>query len=122
MKTRVQTTASKLNGIVPSGALSLVVAVLLALLCLQVLWAQEVTRKAISKTAPSYPELAKKMHASGKVKVEAVIAPGGSVTSAKVVGGSPVFEKCAVDAVKLWKFESAPRETKAIIVLDFTDQ
>ena len=82
---------------------------------------QEPNRKAIARTAPSYPELARRMHLSGKVKLEVVIAPGGSVKSAKLVGGSPVFEKSAIEAVKQWRFEAAEKETKAVILLEFAE-
>jgi TonB family protein len=81
--------------------------------------AQEATRRVVARTAPTFPQLARRMHLSGKVKLEAVIAPAGSVTSAKLSGGNPVFESSAVEAIKQWKFESAARETKAVIVLEF---
>jgi len=84
--------------------------------------AQEVSRKVIAKTAPTYPDLAKRMHVTGKVKLEVVITAGGSVKSAILIGGSPIFEKSAVDAVKQWKFEPAQTETKAAIVLEFEDR
>jgi TonB family protein len=82
---------------------------------------QEPNRKVTARTVPSYPELAKRMHLKGKVKVEVVIAPEGSVKSAKVVGGSPVFEKSAIEAVKQWRFEPAAKETQALILLEFTE-
>jgi len=84
-------------------------------------WAQDNSRKVIARTAPSYPELAKKMHLTGKVKVEVVISPGGSVTSAKLAGGNPVFEASALAAVKQWKFESAPSATKSAITIEFVE-
>ena len=84
--------------------------------------AQEVTRKVIAKTAPTYPELAKRMHVTGKVRLEIVITTSGAVKSARMVGGNPVFEKNALDAVKQWKFESAQTETKTVLVLEFADQ
>ena len=86
-----------------------------------VTFADNVTRKIIARTAPSYPEMAKKMHLTGKVRVEVVIAPNGSVTNARLIGGSPVFEKSAVEAVKQWRFEPADRETKGVVVLEFED-
>ena len=85
------------------------------------LWGQDVSRKVVARTAPSYPELAKRMHQVGKVKVEVVITRGGTVTSAKLVGGNPVFEKSAVEAVKQWRFEAADKETKAVILLEFAE-
>jgi len=84
--------------------------------------AQEVSRKVIAKTAPSFPELAKRMHVTGKVKLEIVITAGGTVKSARLLGGNPVFEKSAIEAVKQWRFETAPTETKATVVLEFADQ
>jgi TonB family protein len=113
----------RLPGLTPGLVRALHAAVfLLALICVQALLAEEPARKVVAKTAPSYPELARKMHATGKVRVEAVVAPSGSVTSAKLVGGSPVFEKSAVDAVKQWKFESGPKETKTVVVLEFAEE
>jgi TonB family protein len=84
--------------------------------------AQGTSRTVVAKTAPTYPELARRMHVTGKVKLEVVITASGSVKSARLVGGSPVFEKNAVEAVKQWRFESAPTETKTVIVLEFADQ
>ncbi len=93
----------------------------LGMVCLlaQVLLAQESSRKVISKTIPVYPALARQMHLNGKVKLEIIVAPNGSVTSAKLVGGSPVFELNAVEAVKKWKFERSAKETRGTIVLEF---
>ena len=82
---------------------------------------QDPKRKVIARTAPSYPELARRMHLSGKVKLELVITPGGSVKSATLVGGNPVFEKSAIDAAKQWRFEAAEKETKAVILLEFAE-
>lgn len=89
-------------------------------LCAALLVAQESSRKVIAKTAPTYPEIAKKMRLHGKVKMEVVVSPRGSVTSATMVGGNPVFEKSAIDAVKQWKFETADKETKTVVVLEFS--
>lgn len=83
---------------------------------------QDTNRKVIARTAPAYPELAKRMHLSGKVKLEVVVTPAGSVKSVKLVGGNPVFEQSAADAVKQWKFEPADKEAKALILLEFAEQ
>jgi TonB family protein len=98
------------------------VLLMLALLFTGVLCAQESGRKVITKTAPNYPELAKRMHLTGKVKMEILVTAEGSVASARLVGGNPVFEKSAIAAVEQWKFEHAQAETKAIVVLEFADQ
>jgi len=83
--------------------------------------AQDVERKVIARTAPVYPELAKKMHLSGKVKIEVIVNASGGVASAKVVGGNPVFETSAIDAIKQWKFEPAATSTKGLVVLEFAE-
>ena len=83
---------------------------------------QEASRKVIAKTAPTYPELAKRMHLTGKVKLEVIVTAGGSVKAARLVGGNPVFENNAIEAVKQWRFEAAPTETKTVVVLEFADQ
>ena len=45
---------------------------LISLLASRVSLGQDLNRKVIARTAPTYPELAKRMHLSGKVKLEAV--------------------------------------------------
>jgi TonB family protein len=95
---------------------------LFTLLFTGALSAEELSRKVIAKTAPSYPDLAKRMHVTGKVRLEVVIATDGAVNTARLVGGNPVFERSAVDAVRQWRFEPAQKETKTVIVLEFADQ
>jgi TonB family protein len=68
---------------------------------------------------PDYPVIAKQMHITGKVKIEATIAPDGHVVSTHVVGGSPVLVSAASDALKKWKYEPGPKETTEIVEFDF---
>lgn len=81
-----------------------------------------VERKVVNRIAPIYPELAKRMHVSGVVKLELVIRPNGNVKSTKVVGGNPVLIQAATDAVQKWKFEAAPEETTEVVQLTFEPQ
>jgi len=83
--------------------------------------AEEAARKVVAKTAPAYPELARKMHLSGKVKLSLVVDPEGAVTAATMVGGNPVFEKSAVEAVKQWRFERGSKDTQETVVLEFSE-
>ena len=94
--------------------------VLLALFLTTGAQAQEAARKIKSTVAPVYPDLAKKMNVSGTVKVTVTIAPSGSVTATKVVGGHPLLVDAAVDAVKRWKYESGPDESKQTVEIKFT--
>lgn len=76
-------------------------------------------RKLKSKTAPAYPELARRMNVSGKVKIEVIITPDGKVRSTRVIGGHPLLVQACQDAVKEWKFLPAPEETTQVIEFDF---
>ena len=76
-------------------------------------------RKISSRVAPVYPELAKKMHIHGVVRVEVIVRPNGSVKSSRVLGGNPVLVESAQDAVGKWKFEPTQAETTEIVQLAF---
>lgn len=76
-------------------------------------------RKVETRVAPAYPELAKKMHIRGTVKVEAIVRPNGTVKSTRVLGGNPVLIQSAQDAVSKWKFEAAQGETTEVVQLSF---
>jgi protein TonB len=79
-------------------------------------------RKVASRVAPNYPELAKKMHIHGTVRVEAVVRANGSVKSTRILGGNPVLVDAALDAVGRWKFEPGASETTEVLQLVFEGQ
>jgi len=81
-----------------------------------------VDRKVTTRIAPSYPELAKRMHLQGVVKVEATVRPNGTVKSTRVLGGNPVLVDSAMEAIHKWKFESGPNETTELVQLTFTPE
>jgi TonB family protein len=83
--------------------------------------AAEDGRKVKSEAKPAYPELARKMNLTGVVKVQIEISPAGTVTSAKALGGHPLFIDSAVDAVKKWRFEPASSPTSQIVEFKFTN-
>jgi TonB family protein len=76
-------------------------------------------RRAIEKVGPIYPELAKRAHLKGVVKMEVVVRPNGNVKSAKVLGGNPVLLEAASDAVYKWKFAPSAEETIEIVEIEF---
>ena len=76
-------------------------------------------RKVVLRVNPAYPDLAKRLHLSGVVKLRATIAPSGSVKLVEPVGGNPVLLKAAQDAVSNWKFAPAPDETREVVELRF---
>ncbi|HYW40322.1 MAG TPA: energy transducer TonB [Terriglobales bacterium] len=79
-------------------------------------------RKLKSKSGATYPELARRMNISGKVKIEVVIAPDGRVRSAKAIGGHPILVQSCLDTVKEWKYEPAGEETTQIVEFEFKPQ
>ncbi len=76
-------------------------------------------RRVITKIAPDYPELAKRMHIQGAVKLEVGVKADGAVKSTRVIGGNPVLVQAAADAVSKWKFEVTQIETVEIVQLTF---
>lgn len=68
---------------------------------------------------PSLPEIAKKMHLKGSVKLEVQITAGGKVTAVKPVGGHPLLVESASDAVRAWEFEPADQSTTGAVVINF---
>lgn len=76
-------------------------------------------RQVKSRTDPAYPALAREMHVNGKVKIEVTVAPDGAIRNTKVLGGSPILVRAAVDAVKNWKYDPAPRETTETVEFVF---
>jgi TonB family protein len=83
-------------------------------------WAEEAgERKAKVKTNPKYPDLARRMKIAGVVKVQAVIAPNGSVKNVRVLGGHPVLANAVIDALQNWRFENAPQETTETLEFRF---
>lgn len=59
---------------------------------------------AISLPSPIYPEMARRMRASGQVTVEVIIDENGKVLSARAVTGSTVLREAAVQAAQRARF------------------
>jgi TonB family protein len=72
-------------------------------------------RKVKSSVKPPYPDVARQMHITGTVRLEATVGPDGKVRDTRVVGGSPMLAQEASNAVKKWKYEEAPKETVEIV-------
>lgn len=78
-----------------------------------------VKRKVRTKVVPEYPLIAKEMNVSGRVKIEVTIAADGHVANTRAVGGSPLLVMAAVEALKRWRFEPAPKDSTEIIEFEF---
>jgi protein TonB len=79
----------------------------------------EILRRAKTKVAPAYPELARRMNIVGTVKIQITVMPNGTVKEARVVGGHPVLAGAALEAAKKWRFEPAAVESSGVIDFKF---
>jgi protein TonB len=83
--------------------------------------------KALSLPAPSYPDMAKRMHVTGVVEVEVVIDTNGKVISAKAVKGPAFLTAAAELAAKQARFtptllSGQPVKVSGIITYNFSLQ
>lgn len=79
-------------------------------------------RKIVSRVEPIYPDLAKRMHIHGVVRIEAIVRPNGAVKSTRVLGGNPVLVDAAQTAVGKWKFEPGQTESTEVVQLSFEER
>jgi len=90
---------------------------LLPVMALLAAYALGDSRKPVVNPIPDYPEIARRMHITGTVKMEIVIAADGTITSMKVLGGHPLLVDAVQKALKKWKY--APAGSETIMQLDF---
>jgi len=76
-------------------------------------------RKVKTAVKPDYPQVARQMHVTGTVRLEATVAPDGKVRDTKVIGGSPLLVQEAATAVKKWKYEEGAKETVETVEVIF---
>jgi TonB family protein len=102
--------AVPLSGLV--GALAL-----LLMLSIPSLGASE--RAIKTRVAPVYPEIAKRLHIAGIVKVEATVSADGKVTDVKTISGNHMLAPAAEDAVRKWKFAQGDGESTISVDVGF---
>jgi TonB family protein len=88
-------------------------------LCVGTAFAGNVHRAIVSRTSPTYPELARRMHVGGKVMLMVTIQADGTVSATKVESGHPLLAAAAQDAVTHWRFAPGPEATDSEIEVDF---
>ena len=82
-------------------------------------YAVNVHRTIVSRVAPVYPELARRMHVGGKVVLLVSVDASGNVSNTKVESGHALLAPAAQDAVKRWHFAPAPEATQSEIDVNF---
>jgi TonB family protein len=80
--------------------------------------------RAVTKVKPDYPPTAKKMNATGPVKVEIIISEAGLVVEATAISGHLALRSAAVEAARKWVFEpaianGAPVRVKSVLTFLF---
>jgi TonB family protein len=73
--------------------------------------------RLIYKVDPIYPELAKRVHLSGDVHLEAFIDEEGNVAEVKILDGNRLLCDAAVEAVKQWKYTPTIHNGEPIPIL-----
>jgi len=81
--------------------------------------AQESERKVISRVEPEYPDQLKKLYIGGVVRVEAQVAPNGTVRNVKLLGGNPILGQSTMKAVKMWKYAPAAADETLTVKWEF---
>jgi TonB family protein len=76
--------------------------------------------EVILEVKPRYSAEALRAGIEGSVEIEAVIGTDGTVTSARVIKGHPMFHESATTAVSQWRFKPIPEPYTATIELTFT--
>jgi TonB family protein len=76
-------------------------------------------RKIIYRTNPVYPPALRDRQIGGLVRILVVVTPAGVVKQTEDLGGNPALVTAAEAAVKQWKYEPAPNETREIVTLRF---
>jgi TonB family protein len=79
-------------------------------------------RRLLQRTAAPYPPLARPMALQGIVKVEAVVAPDGTVRDVAIKGGHPVLAQAAANSVRQWKWEPAVHESRETVEVKFSPE
>jgi protein TonB len=73
--------------------------------------------KLIDWIEPEYPPLARQARISGLVKLQATIAPDGTMRELRVISGHPLLIGAALDAVRTWRYRPTLLNGVAVPVL-----
>jgi len=78
----------------------------------------EYAPRVLRRVEPLYPDLARRNHVRGLVKMNALISVSGDVVDVEVLEGLPDgLSEAAVQSVRQWKFAPTLREGTAVPVL-----
>ena len=69
-----------------------------------VLDTKKATRLLLNQVPPEYPALAKVNYIQGRVRVQLVVSPAGTVASAHVLSGNPLLAAAVLNSVRMWRY------------------
>lgn len=83
-----------------------------------------VAPRRVHAVDPVYPEIAVQGRISGMLVVDAHVDVEGRVKSVRFVGGNPLFERSALDAVRQWRYQplllnGIPCEFMLVVTMNF---
>ncbi|MGH9734646.1 MAG: energy transducer TonB [Candidatus Acidiferrales bacterium] len=78
----------------------------------------------IHQVQPNYPQLARDLHLSGAVHLQAIIDTDGTIRDLEIVSGSPILSRAALEAVRQWRYRptllnGVPVEVETSITVNF---
>jgi periplasmic protein TonB len=78
----------------------------------------------VHRVDPLYPGIARAIHLSGTVRLEAIIGTDGEVQNLEVLNGNPILARAAIEAVRQWRYRpallnGAPVEVETYITVNF---
>ena len=76
-------------------------------------------RKVVSNPVPAYPDVAKRMHLIGTVKVQVVIGADGRIKEKHFIGGHPILVNAVEETLKDWKYATGGGETTTQLEFNF---
>lgn len=76
-------------------------------------------RTLITHVQPEYPELLRKLHIGGTVRLKLTISAKGSIENVALLGGNPILGECAITAVKQWVYTASHSRTITEVSIPF---
>jgi TonB family protein len=86
--------------------------------------ADTMEQRIIHRVEPLYPDLARQARLEGRVILDAIVGPDGTITELQAASGPEPLARSAMDAVRWWRYEpfyvnGEPAAVETSIVVDF---
>jgi TonB family protein len=88
---------------------------------LDILSLESTMRRLVTRVEPEYPELLRKNHIRGTVRLEVIVAANGKVETVTLRGGDAVLGDLAMTAVRKWVYAPAHSKETIEVSIPFDD-